>query len=183
MLVLCHHLPSTHLVSKQWIENQIPFHISPMWIRARFLHQLSEDRLQEECGVKGLTLVCASKDVWVRRGCITGLGDEYDTIIAKERRYVKAFPALRNARVYIAGVELFGGRLALQPLMDEFPYVATKETLARGESSLHTSTGLLTTLRLSAAMCSCPQEPELSSIVVCGEAAQVLNEQHTHIYV
>lgn len=33
-------LPSTHLVSKQPIENQIPFHVSPMWIRARFLLQV-----------------------------------------------------------------------------------------------------------------------------------------------
>lgn len=26
------------------------------------------------------------KDVWVRTGCLTGLGDKFDTIIAKERR-------------------------------------------------------------------------------------------------
>ncbi|XP_022863245.1 O-fucosyltransferase 37-like, partial [Olea europaea var. sylvestris] len=32
-------LPSTHLVAKQSVENQIPFHVSPTWIRARFLQQ------------------------------------------------------------------------------------------------------------------------------------------------
>lgn len=47
-------------------------------------------------------------------------------------RLVKALGAPSNARVYIAGGEPFGGRRALQPLVDEFPNIATKETLARG---------------------------------------------------
>lgn len=34
--------------------------------------------------------------------------------------------------MYIAGGEAFGGTHALQPLLDEFPNIATKETLARG---------------------------------------------------
>lgn len=34
--------------------------------------------------------------------------------------------------MYIAGGEAFGGTRALQPLLDEFPNIATKETLARG---------------------------------------------------
>ncbi|XP_057786008.1 O-fucosyltransferase 37 [Salvia miltiorrhiza] len=203
-------LPSTHLVSKQSIENQIPFHVSPMWIRARFLHQLNEDgflilkgldsRLSKNltpdlqklrCKVAFHALRFASrvqevgnqiarrmwiegpyiavhlrieKDVWVRTGCLTGLGDEYDAMIAKERRsnpdfltdrlnmsqaarrlaglcplsalevarFVKALGAPSNARVYIAGGEPFGGRHALQPLVDEFPNIATKVRLARG---------------------------------------------------
>ena len=29
-------LPSTHLMSRQSIENQIPYDVSPYWIRARF---------------------------------------------------------------------------------------------------------------------------------------------------
>lgn len=33
-------LPSTDLVSQQSIENQLPFHVSPVWIRTRFLHQV-----------------------------------------------------------------------------------------------------------------------------------------------
>ncbi|KAG6400491.1 hypothetical protein SASPL_137328 [Salvia splendens] len=202
-------LPSTHLVPKQSVENQMPFHVSPLWIRARFLHQLNEDgflilkaldsRLSKNlppdlqklrCKVAFHALRFASrvqqvgnqiarrmwiegpyiavhlrieKDVWVRTGCVTGLGDPYDAIIANERRsnpdfltdrlnmtrparrlaglcplsalevarFVKALGAPSSARVYIAGGEPFGGRRALQALVDEFPNVATKETLAR----------------------------------------------------
>ncbi|KAK6148094.1 hypothetical protein DH2020_019006 [Rehmannia glutinosa] len=124
-------LPSTHLVSQQSIENQMPFHVSPMWIRARFLHQLNEEGLlilkgldsrlsknlppdlqKLRCKVAFHALRFASpirdlgnqiarrmwiegpyiavhlrieKDVWVRTGCLTGLGAEYDEIIAKDR--------------------------------------------------------------------------------------------------
>ncbi|PIM99221.1 hypothetical protein CDL12_28286 [Handroanthus impetiginosus] len=124
-------LPSSHLVSKQSIENQIPFHVSPMWIRARFLHQLNEERflilkgldsrlsknlppdLQklrckvafhalrftnpiQELGnriarrmwIEGPYIAIhlrIEKDVWVRTGCPTGLGNEYDKIIAEDR--------------------------------------------------------------------------------------------------
>ncbi|KAK3040621.1 hypothetical protein RJ639_026942, partial [Escallonia herrerae] len=36
-------LPCTHLVSTQTIDNQIPFDVSPLWIRARFFKQLNEE--------------------------------------------------------------------------------------------------------------------------------------------
>ncbi|KAG8379422.1 hypothetical protein BUALT_Bualt07G0086800 [Buddleja alternifolia] len=202
-------LPSTHLVSKQSIENQIPYHVSPMWIRARFLHQLNEEgvlilkgldsRLSKNlpldlqklrCKVAFHALRFASpiqdignriaqrmwiegpyiavhlrleKDVWVRTGCLTGLGDDYDRIIANERdsnpdfltdklniaksarrlaglcpltalevaRVLKGLGAPSNSRIYIAGGEPFGGKQAMQALMDEFPNIETKETLAR----------------------------------------------------
>ncbi|KAK6148111.1 hypothetical protein DH2020_019023 [Rehmannia glutinosa] len=124
-------LPSTHLLSQQSIENQMPFHVSPMWIRARFLHQLNEEGLlilkgldsrlsknlppdlqKLRCKVAFHALRFASpirdlgnqiarrmwiegpyiavhlrieKDVWVRTGCLTGLGAEYDEVIAKDR--------------------------------------------------------------------------------------------------
>lgn len=39
-------LPSTHLVAKQSVENQIPFHVSPTWIRARFLQQVKKGKLE-----------------------------------------------------------------------------------------------------------------------------------------
>ncbi|KAL8456682.1 hypothetical protein ACS0TY_034793 [Phlomoides rotata] len=202
-------LPSTHLVTKQSIENQIPFHVSPLWIRARFLDQLSEEGLlimkgldsrlsknlspdlqKLRCKVAFHALRFATpiqqvgnqiarrmwiegpyialhlrieKDVWVRTGCSTGLGSEYDTIIAKERdsnpdfltdklnmtnaarrlaglcplsarevaKFIKGLGAPSNARIYIAGGEPFGGKQALQPFINEFPNIATKETLAR----------------------------------------------------
>ncbi|XP_075504065.1 O-fucosyltransferase 37 [Primulina tabacum] len=124
-------LPSTHLVPKQSIENQIPCHVSPMWIRARFLRRLNEEGLlilkgldsklsrnlpldlqKLRCKVAFHALRLASpildlgnqmarrmwiegpyiaihlrleKDVWVRTGCLTGLGIEYDKIIAMDR--------------------------------------------------------------------------------------------------
>lgn len=33
-------LPSTHLMSRQTIENQIPWDVSPVWIRAKFFKQV-----------------------------------------------------------------------------------------------------------------------------------------------
>ncbi|KAK9090167.1 hypothetical protein Sjap_023344 [Stephania japonica] len=104
------------------------------------------------------------KDVWVRTGCQTGLGQEFDEIIAREResrpefltgrtnmsyvqrrleglcplnaqevaRLLKALGAPRNARIYYAGGEPFGGTEALEPLKREFPNVITKEALAKG---------------------------------------------------
>ncbi|GAB4860473.1 O-fucosyltransferase 37 [Ancistrocladus abbreviatus] len=38
-------LPSTHLVSRQSVETQIPFDVSPLWIRTRFFKQLNEEGL------------------------------------------------------------------------------------------------------------------------------------------
>ncbi|CAN6578542.1 unnamed protein product [Malus baccata var. baccata] len=108
------------------------------------------------------------KDVWVRTGCLTGLGPEYDDVITKVResqpeyltgrlnmsytqrklaglcplnaleiaRFLKALGAPRGARIYSAGGEAFGGNRALQPLVEEFPNLVTKEMLARdGELS------------------------------------------------
>lgn len=46
-------------------------------------------------------------------------------------RVIKGLGAPSNARIYIAGGEPFGGKLAVQSLIDEFPNIATKETLAR----------------------------------------------------
>ncbi|EYU23112.1 hypothetical protein ABFS82_09G065600 [Erythranthe guttata] len=202
-------LPSTHLVPQQSIENQLPFHVSPAWIRAKFLHQLNEEGLlilkgldsrlsknlppdlqKLRCKVAFHALKFATpiqelgnqiarrmwiegpyialhlrmeKDVWVRTGCLTGLGPQYDNIISNERnsnpdfltdklnitktarrlaglcplsalevaRLLKALGAPRNAHIYIAGGEPFGGAHALQPLVHEFPKIATKEILAR----------------------------------------------------
>jgi hypothetical protein len=51
-------------------------------------------------------------------------------------RLLKALGAPGSARVYSAGGEPFGGNGALQPLVAEFPNLATKEMLARdGELS------------------------------------------------
>ncbi|RXH96038.1 hypothetical protein DVH24_008538 [Malus domestica] len=108
------------------------------------------------------------KDVWVRTGCLTGLGPEYDDVITKVResqpeyltgrlnmsytqrklaglcplnaleiaRFLKALGAPRGARIYSAGGKAFGGNRALQPLVEEFPNLVTKEMLARdGELS------------------------------------------------
>ncbi|XP_011090093.1 uncharacterized protein At1g04910 [Sesamum indicum] len=202
-------LPSTHLVSMQSIENQIPFHVSPVWIRARYFHQLNEEgflilkgldsRLSKNlppdlqklrCKVAFHALRFTSpiqnlgnqiarrmwiegpyialhlrieKDVWIRTGCTTGLGPEYDEIIDKDResnpdfltaklnmtksarrlagfcplsarevaRLLRGLGAPSNARIYVAGGEPFGGSCAIQPLVHEFPNIATKKTLAR----------------------------------------------------
>ncbi|KAL6497190.1 hypothetical protein OROGR_029119 [Orobanche gracilis] len=124
-------LPSTHLVSQQSIINQIPFHVSPMWLRARFLHQINKEgflilkgidsRLSKNLPSDLQKLRCKvafhalrftppildlgnqiarrmwiegpyialhlriEKDVWIRTGCLTGLGADYDEIITKER--------------------------------------------------------------------------------------------------
>ncbi|XP_047329291.1 O-fucosyltransferase 37 [Impatiens glandulifera] len=103
------------------------------------------------------------KDVWIRTGCLTGLGPKLDRIISNDRdshpefltgrlnlshierrlsglcplnahevaRLMKALGAPRNARVYIAGGEPFGGALAMKALFVEFPNLITKEMLAK----------------------------------------------------
>ncbi|KVI06172.1 GDP-fucose protein O-fucosyltransferase, partial [Cynara cardunculus var. scolymus] len=237
-------LPSTHLVSWQLLENQIPHNVPPFWIRARFfkkfldqtttnnlqnLHvlQLSEEgslvltglesklsknlppdlqklrckvlntitfpsffqvsssfnsrdhifslqvafhalkfatpirelgnRIARRMWIEGPYVALhlgLEKDVWVRTGCLTGLGHEYDMIINDEReshpeflatksnitcplnaleaaRLLKDLGAPANARVYIAGGEPFGGDRAILPLKKEFYNVVTKEMLAR----------------------------------------------------
>ncbi|XP_059644202.1 O-fucosyltransferase 37 [Cornus florida] len=202
-------LPSTHLVSRQSIETQIPFHAPPFWIRARFFKRLNEEgllvlkgldsklsknlppdlqklrckvafhalrfaapirelgnRLAKRMWIEGpyiATHMRLEKDVWVRTGCLTGLGPEYDDIIRRDcesrpeyhtgrlnmsyiqrrlaglcplnalevARVLKALGAPKNARVYIAGGEPFGGTRALQPFEAEFPNLVTKKMLAR----------------------------------------------------
>ncbi|KAA8542145.1 hypothetical protein F0562_023297 [Nyssa sinensis] len=202
-------LPSTHLVSRQSIETQIPYHVHPHWIRAKFFKQLNEEgilvlkgldsklsknlppdlqklrckvafhalrfatpirelgnRLARRIWIEGSYIAIhlrLEKDVWMRTGCLTGLGPEYDAIISRDRkshpefltgklnmsytqrhlaglcplnalevaRLLKALGAPRNAQLYIAGGEPFGGTRALQPLMAEFPNLVTKEMLAR----------------------------------------------------
>lgn len=42
---------------------------------------------------------------------------------------LKALGAPRNARIYAAGGEAFGGSKALQPLVENFPNVVRKEDL------------------------------------------------------
>ncbi|XP_030972511.1 O-fucosyltransferase 37-like isoform X1 [Quercus lobata] len=124
-------LPSTHLMSRQTIENKIPYDVSPLWIRNRFFRQLNEegvlvlkgldsklsknlpyDLQKLRCKVAFHALRYAApirelgnqlarrmwiegpfialhlrleKDVWVRTGCLTGLGTEHDDIITKVR--------------------------------------------------------------------------------------------------
>ncbi|KAI5329557.1 hypothetical protein L3X38_028954 [Prunus dulcis] len=124
-------LPSTHLMSRQTIENKIPHEVTPQWIHTRFFNQLKREGLlvlkgldsklsknlppdlqKLRCKVAFHALRFASpvqelgnllakrmwiegpyialhlrleKDVWVRTGCLTGLGPEYDDIITKIR--------------------------------------------------------------------------------------------------
>ncbi|XP_010550723.1 PREDICTED: uncharacterized protein At1g04910 isoform X2 [Tarenaya hassleriana] len=211
-------LPSTHLMSRQTIENQIPRDVSPVWIRARFSKLLNEEgllvlkgldsRLSKNLPPDLQKLRCKvafhalrfstpitdignklarrmwiegpyvalhlrlEKDVWVRTGCLTGLGSEHDQIIAENRvaqpqfltgrlnmsyserrlagfcplnafemaRLLKALGAPSSAEIYIAGGEPFGGSRALEPLVEEFPNLVTKETLAhKGELSSYSN--------------------------------------------
>ncbi|CAN6814179.1 unnamed protein product [Brassica oleracea var. botrytis] len=124
-------LPSTHLMSRQTIENQIPWDVSPVWIRAKFFKQLNEEgllvlkgldsrlaknlppdlqklrckvafhalrftapienlgnKLARRMWIEGPYIALhlrLEKDVWVRTGCLTGLGSEFDRIIAETR--------------------------------------------------------------------------------------------------
>nr|XP_016515044.1 PREDICTED: uncharacterized protein At1g04910-like [Nicotiana tabacum] len=124
-------LPSTHFVSKQTINRELPFHVSPLWLRARFLKQLNEEGLlilkgldsklsknlppdlqKLKCKVAFHALRFATpirelgyqiarrmwiegpyvaihlrleKDVWIRTGCLTCLGKQFDSIISRER--------------------------------------------------------------------------------------------------
>ncbi|XP_074315884.1 O-fucosyltransferase 37 [Silene latifolia] len=207
-------LPFTHLISTQAVETQIPFDVSPLWIRSRFSKQLKQEgmlvlkgldsklsknlpddlqklrckvafhalrfsepirelgnRLARRMWIEGPYIAVhlrLEKDVWARTGCRTGLGLQYDQIIQQERntrpkyltgrvnmsypqrrlaglcplnalevaRLLKALGAPQQARVYIAGGEPFGGSLALKPLVEEFPHLVTKETLATCEELL-----------------------------------------------
>ncbi|XP_050221947.2 O-fucosyltransferase 37 [Mercurialis annua] len=124
-------LPSSHLMSRQSVENQIPIDVSPLWIRARFSKKLNEEgvlvlkglasrlsknlppdlqklrckvafhalrfaapiqelgnRLARRMWIEGPYIALhlrLEKDVWIRSGCLTGLGSEYDKIICQVR--------------------------------------------------------------------------------------------------
>ncbi|CAN1802218.1 O-fucosyltransferase 37 [Linum perenne] len=124
-------LPSTHLRSRQSIQNQIPHDVSPHWLRTKFSRKMNEegfvvlkgidsrlsknlpidlqklrckvafhalrfappiqevgDRLARRMWVEGPYIALhlrLERDVWVRSGCLTGLGEEYDRIIHKAR--------------------------------------------------------------------------------------------------
>ncbi|KAK9668881.1 hypothetical protein RND81_13G093700 [Saponaria officinalis] len=207
-------LPLTHLISRQTVETQIPFDVSPLWIRTRFSNQLKEEgilvlkgldsklsknlpidlqklrckvafhalrfsapirevgnRLARRMWIEGPYIAIhlrLEKDVWARTGCRTGLGSKYDQIIQQERntrpeyltgrinmsypqrrlaglcplnayevsRLLKALGAPQQSRLYIAGGEPYGGSEALKPLIEEFPNLVTKHTLASCEELL-----------------------------------------------
>ncbi|XWS47830.1 hypothetical protein CRYUN_Cryun13aG0018700 [Craigia yunnanensis] len=122
-------LPSTHLMAKQTIVTQIPYNVSPLWIRAKFFKQLNREgvlvlkgldsklsknlppdlqklrckvafhalrfsrpilqlgnQLARRMWIEGPYIALhlrLEKDVWVRTGCLTGLGPEYDKIITQ----------------------------------------------------------------------------------------------------
>ncbi|XP_073157199.1 O-fucosyltransferase 20-like [Henckelia pumila] len=134
-------LPSTHLMARHVEEKRTPLHVSPQWIRSRYLRRLRRDgvlllrgldsRLSKDlpsdlqklrCKVAFHALRFAShiteignkltdrmrskgpylalhlrmeKDVWVRTGCLPGLGQEYDEMISNER---KTSPNLLTSR-------------------------------------------------------------------------------------
>ncbi|CAL5361882.1 unnamed protein product [Camellia sinensis] len=140
-------LPSTHLVSRQTVETQIPYHVPPLWIRARFFKQINQEgvlvlkgldsklsknlppdlqklrckvafhalrfaapirelgnRLTKRMWIEGPYIsihLRLEKDVWVRTGCLTGLGPEYDHIISKERDSNPDFRTRRLDMTYI----------------------------------------------------------------------------------
>ncbi|KAM7508975.1 hypothetical protein LguiA_019428 [Lonicera macranthoides] len=201
-------LPSTHLMSRPVEEKRTPLHVSPEWIRARYLRRLRRDgvlllrgldsrlskdlpsdlqklrckvafhalkfapqilqlgnMLTERMRSKGPYLALhlrLEKDVWVRTGCLPGLSQEYDEIINNERklrpelltsrsnmtyhdrklaglcplnavdvmRLLKALGAPKDARIFWAGGNPFGGKEALLPLSREFPHLYNKEDLA-----------------------------------------------------
>ncbi|XAR50312.1 hypothetical protein NMG60_11004599 [Bertholletia excelsa] len=124
-------LPSNRWVARQTVETQIPHHVPPVWIRARFLKKLDKEgvlilkaldsklsknlppdlqklrckvafhalrfavpirelgnRLARRMWIEGPYIAIHArleKDVWVRTGCLTGLGPDYDEIIRRER--------------------------------------------------------------------------------------------------
>ncbi|KAK4350638.1 hypothetical protein RND71_029951 [Anisodus tanguticus] len=147
-------LPSTHFVSKQTINSELPFHVSPLWLRAKFLKQLNQESLlilkgldsklsknlppdlqKLKCKVAFHALRFATpirelgyqiarriwiegpyvaihlrleKDVWIRTGCLTGLGRQYDSIISREREshpeYLTGKLNMTHAQRRLAGI-------------------------------------------------------------------------------
>ncbi|GKV05449.1 hypothetical protein SLEP1_g17461 [Rubroshorea leprosula] len=147
-------LPSTHLIPRQSIHNQIPHHVSPLWIRSRFFKQLNEEgvlilkgldsklsknlpadlqKLRCKVAFHALRFVAPiqelgnqlarrmwiegpyiaihlrlEKDVWVRTGCLTGLGPEYDEIITRtqetEPKYLTGRLNISHSRRRLSGL-------------------------------------------------------------------------------
>jgi hypothetical protein len=139
-------LPSTHLMSRPVEEKITPLHVSPRWIRSRYLRRLNKEgvlllrgldtRLSKDlpsdlqklrCKVAFHALIFAApiralgnriakrmweegpyialhlrleKDVWVRTGCLPGLGSEFDQIIQEERRNHPALLTSRSNMTY-----------------------------------------------------------------------------------
>ncbi|CAL9133997.1 unnamed protein product [Musa textilis] len=200
-------LPSTHIMTRPVQERETPLHVSPDWIRSRYMKRLNREgvlllrgldsRLSKDlppdlqklrCKVAFLALRFAApiqelgnklamrmrskgpylalhlrleKDVWVRTGCLPGLSPDHDVVIQEQRklrpklltgrsnmtyqerrlaglcpltamevtRLLKALEAPREAQIYWAGGEPFGGREALLPLLREFPNLYNKESL------------------------------------------------------
>ncbi|KAM5552327.1 hypothetical protein ABKV19_026938 [Rosa sericea] len=201
-------LPSTHTMTRPMEKKLTPFHVSPSWIRSRYLKRIKREgvlllgsfnsrlykdlpsdlqklrckvafhalrfvppilgignKLAERMRSKGPYLALhlrMEKDVWVSTGCLPGLSHEYDEIVNSERiqrpklltarsnmtyherklaghcplnavevtRLLKALGAPKDARIYWAGGEPFGGREALLPLTREFSHFYNKEDLA-----------------------------------------------------
>ncbi|CAL9778769.1 unnamed protein product [Musa acuminata subsp. burmannicoides] len=202
-------LPSTHIRTRPVEEKQTPLHVSPQWIKNRYLKRLNREgvlllrgldsRLSKDlppdlqklrCKVAfhalrfaapiqelGNTLAMRmrskgpylalhlrlEKDVWVRTGCLPGLSPEHDDAVQRERklrpklltgrsnmthhqrklagfcplnalevtRLIKALGAPKDARIYWAGGEPFGGPEALLPLITEFPHLYNKENISQ----------------------------------------------------
>ncbi|GMI76711.1 hypothetical protein HRI_001340400 [Hibiscus trionum] len=135
-------LPSSHLIAKQTIVTQMPYGVSPFWIRAKFFKQLNQEgvlvlkgldsklswnlpsdlqklrckvafhalkfskpilqlgsQLARRMWIEGPYVALhlrLEKDVWVRTGCLTGLGPEFDKIIT---RIQKSQPQYLTGRV------------------------------------------------------------------------------------
>ncbi|XP_042431132.1 O-fucosyltransferase 20-like isoform X2 [Zingiber officinale] len=125
-------LPSTHIMTRPVQEKQTPLHVSPDWIRSRYMKRLNREgvlllrsldsRLSKDlpsdlqklrCKVAFHALRFAApiqelgnklasrmrghgpylalhlrleKDVWVRTGCLPGLGPELDAAVEEERK-------------------------------------------------------------------------------------------------
>ncbi|KAJ8459127.1 hypothetical protein OPV22_032053 [Ensete ventricosum] len=202
-------LPSTHIRTRPVVEKQTPLHVSPQWIKNRYLKRLNREgvlllrgldsRLSKDlpsdlqklrCKVAFHALKFAApiqelgnklamrmrskgpylalhlrleKDVWVRTGCLPGLSPEHDEVVQRERklrpklltgrsnmthhqrklagfcplnalevtRLIKALGAPKDARIYWAGGEPFGGPEALLPLITEFPHLYNKENISQ----------------------------------------------------
>ncbi|RZS13318.1 hypothetical protein BHM03_00044891 [Ensete ventricosum] len=107
-------LPSTHIMTRPVQEKQTPLHVSPAWIRSRYMKRLNREgvlllrgldsRLSKDLPPDLQKLRCKlamrmrskgpylalhlrlEKDVWVRTGCLPGLSPEHDEIVRVERK-------------------------------------------------------------------------------------------------